>query len=655
MAAPPYEPPRSAASPSAFGRFASRVGGHSLVYILAAFTAVFAGLASVVVLTRFLQPAEYGQLAILLAWASILTVVFNIGSLQGTNAWVFGAAGEDGETADEAVGGTRARDARRALSTGFAITLAAGGLGTLAAIAIARPVADALIGDPDDGNLVVFATVGAALASVWRLAANAIRLERRPWSYLVATATQHLLTVALAVPFLMGGWGIDGVIVGVALGNAVAVAVALVFIRRSLRPAVSWTDAVEIMRRGRMLAPVVVGFYVIQIADVLLLSRFVPTSQVGLYRVAVRIGALVSYWTTSFHMAWGAMRRDPLHVAADTERGVGAVASTMATYFCLLTFGVLLTVSLFSEELVRIASPGYSDAAALVPLAATGWACHGFYVLAYRTAEFPSKRQWFVGLTVLSAVCFFLSALVWVPLLGAYGISAAVITGWSVGTVGLVWRGQRGPGPTPYDWRRMLGALALAAGYLALAKSVAPTDEYVQLGLDCMLVAAYPVGLYICGVVPRGHVAGALQAARAALADRLAYRRGQRLSAEEHGVLDALVRRGRPEAEIALKAGMDAPELHARLVAALRRWARIGEPRETDALVGAYLLMGGAFAEREAAATAMLAEGVDPIEADALGRVARAVRRASRRRWRAAAPAGTADWPPSVRASLPGD
>jgi hypothetical protein len=342
------------------------------------------------------------------------------------------------------------------------------------------------------------------------------------------------------------------------------------------------------------------------------------------------------------------MRRDPLHHAADEERGAGAVASLMATYFCLTTFAVILAASLFSEELLLVASPGFDDAAALIPLAATGWACHGFYVLAYRTADFPSKRPWFICLTVINAVCFFLSALVWVPWLGAYGISAAIITGWSAGTIGLVWRGQRGPRPTPYDWKRMLAGLALAGGCLALAKVLAPADRYRQLGLDCVLLAVYPVALYVCRVVPRRHVEGALWTVRAALADHLAHRRGRRLTAEEHGVLDALLRRGRPEAEVAQQAGVDEDDLHRRLIAALRHWASIGEPRETDALVGAYLLMAGAFAEREAAATAMFAEGVDPIDADALGRAARAVRRASSRRWRAVGP--PAENPPAMPA-----
>ena len=90
-------------------------------------------------------------------------------------------------------------------------------------------------------------------------------------------------------------------------------------------------DAAAIFRRGRAYVPISAGMYFIQVADVLLLSQFVATSQVGLFRVASRFGSFVSYWTTSFQMSWGSMRRDPLTVAADGERGAAAVASAMAS------------------------------------------------------------------------------------------------------------------------------------------------------------------------------------------------------------------------------------------------------------------------------------------------------------------------------------
>ena len=45
--------------------------------------------------TRFLGPAEFGQLALLLVFAAFLTVFYNVGTLQGTFIWVFGSAGEE--------------------------------------------------------------------------------------------------------------------------------------------------------------------------------------------------------------------------------------------------------------------------------------------------------------------------------------------------------------------------------------------------------------------------------------------------------------------------------------------------------------------------------------------------------------------------------
>ena len=56
MVAPRSDPSRSAAPPSAFGRLAGKVGGHSLVYALAAGTAILGGLAGLAVFTRYLGP-----------------------------------------------------------------------------------------------------------------------------------------------------------------------------------------------------------------------------------------------------------------------------------------------------------------------------------------------------------------------------------------------------------------------------------------------------------------------------------------------------------------------------------------------------------------------------------------------------------------------
>ena len=632
--APPPEPQLAKPNRTALSRLAGRVGGHSVIYVLSASMSVVAGLLSVAVITRFLAPHEFGELALLMVAGSTLTLIYNLGSLQGTTSWVFGTSGDedDGDSSDVGAG---AKDSRRGLTTGLALTAGVGTVGTLIVAPLAGPISTWLLGSDNDASLVVWSAVGAALAAVWRLAANTIRLERRPWSYLIAAATSQLLGIALAIPLLVAGRGVEGVVIGMTIGNALAVAVAFVLIRRSMRWAWSRHDAVNIMRRGRALVPVVAGFYALQVADVLVLSRFVPASDVGLYRVASRIGAVVSYWTSSFHMAWGPMRRDPLHLAADAELGRGIVASVMATYFSILTFWVVLGAALFAEEFIRIAAPDYAQAAPLIPFTASAFALHGFYVLVYRTVEFPRKRIWFIVLSVVNAVVFLLSALLWIPALGSYGASAAIITGWTTGIVVLLGRARQEPDQIRYQSGRILAAVLIAGALLAIDKSLEPHSRGLAAALDLVMFLTYPVALFLTGTLPRRDVMNVMQAIGRTLTGRLG-RHLQTLAPEEHALLDEALRQRRSPSELAKARGLAESEVDAQVVAALRQWGGLGDSRAGDDRLGAYILSQGAFIEREAASRRMMQQGVDPLDADAVTRAAAALRRQTRSQWRAA-------------------
>ena len=131
-------------------------------------------------------------------------------------------------------------------------------------------------------------------------------------------------------------------------------------------------------------------------------------------------------------------------------------------------------------------------------------------------------------------------------------------------------------------------------------------------------------------------------------------RRGATLSVDEHDLLDALLRRQRRPEDVAVATGFSRADVLERFVAALRGWADAGPPREGDALLGSYLLMQGAFADREQRAHEIFAAGVDPLDADELNGAARSIRRVSHRRWRRVAPARyRLDWPPDADTQLP--
>src|SRR3954470_13862575 len=97
---------------SSMTRLGVRFGRHTATYASGSVVSLVLGFASFAILTRFLSPDEFGVLAVLLLFSSLLAVLYPLGLLQGAFAWVFGSSGEeeaeDAERAGVGVGGQRA-------------------------------------------------------------------------------------------------------------------------------------------------------------------------------------------------------------------------------------------------------------------------------------------------------------------------------------------------------------------------------------------------------------------------------------------------------------------------------------------------------------------------------------------------------------------
>ena len=275
---------------------------HTAIYAASGITSLVAGLLTLAVLTHYLTPSQFGQLAIVLVASSLVTLVYNAGWLQGTMSWALGGTDEDAldETSSAA-----APDRRRALTSGIAVTAFFGLGGVLLVLAAAAPLSDLLLGEDADDRVLVYGAIVAASSAVWRISANTLRYRGRPGAFFVASALHHLAGVAFAYPLLASGEGVAGAAGGLAIGATFATLVAIAQIRSELCLRFSLADVRAIWARGRPMVPLLASVYTIQLADLLVLSRFVPAADAGVYRVAQRAGALASYWTSSFHMAGG--------------------------------------------------------------------------------------------------------------------------------------------------------------------------------------------------------------------------------------------------------------------------------------------------------------------------------------------------------------
>lgn len=609
-------------------RYAGRLGRHATVFGAAALGGTVGGLIGVFVFTRFLDPREFGQFAVLSTIATIVTMVATLGIMQGTMRRMYGTAGDEEVGEDEGPAASVAADPRLSLSTGLAMCTAIGALLFAVACVWAGDWAD-LVGDRSDGSLVVLAAGAGALGGLMRFGRYILRLQLRSRAYLAVTLVGALGSIAVAVPLLADGLGIEAVLIGFLAANATAFAICLPLLRVDLRPAVSLLEAREILRGGARYLPVVMSFQTIQLGDTLLVANFANFADTGLYRVAQRIAMPVSYGTSVFQQAWGPMRRDLTHAAVEKIDEARRYAAHLMTYYALFVVALILVVAVFADQLTHLAASDFGEAATLVPLTTVSVAGHGVFIFSYRNARLPRQMAWLVGLSLLAAAIFVAGAALLIPTQGAIGAPLAAIAAWTVATAIVLGANQAIGRPIPFEWRSLALLVVLSLGAWALADQLLP-DGLVGVLARAALLLVWAAALSALRVVPLGELRSfARQAFEAGgMGERRALRaRLEALDGFDAVLVEELVRRERPPAEVAARLGSSEDELLACAVQVLREAAAGGPPRDTDVALGRLLLVRRPRAERDAGLLQLVVEHADPTDADLVRRAALVARR----------------------------
>lgn len=631
---------------SALGTFGTRIGRHAGIYGGGQGGALLVNLIALAVLTRFLEPAQFGEYALYYVFASLLSVIYALGWVRGSLLWAFGGKGgdddDDGDEEDEAAGPideeATAKDKRAALGTGIVLIALISAAGTAVVAALAPALAELLAGEGAEGRLALLAGVGGATAAVWILASAVPRRERRPKTYVAVNLCKPVLVLAFTVPLVAVDPDVESALLGLALGNTAAALVALATIRRSFRFALKGPDVRNIARFGLRYSPLIMAFFVIANGGVLLLGQYEAESEVALFRVATGLAALASLPMGAFVKAWGPLRRDPIYGAVTAERGKQAASGVLATYFVLAVIGILLVLAIGADLMVMVAPGSYADAAPLIPIVGLGLLLHGLFRVIRRSATFPHKAEWYIGLAVLGAIIFVILCLLLIPPLGTYGAALAIVCAFFVAAVGIFVRSQLGSEPIPFAYRRILGGLAIAAICFAAAKQIGDATGPLAPVVHVVAIVAYPVLLAATGIVPREHLLPLRRVATAALPRRSAAMNGRvtlnGLDDVHRAVLEVLIRHRRPVGDVASLAHVSPGALAESFVEALREVAGVETASRADPRIGAYLLSSAPVAARDQAWRRLSADGVDALEVDALILTLQRLRRAPVEAWR---------------------
>ncbi len=641
----------------------ARLTHDTALYVISALIGFILALASIVVVTRFLGPAEFGQLALLLVFAAFLTVFYNVGTLQGTFIWVFGSAGEEDveDTGESSQAGTK----RRALGTGLIITVAICAIGTAMVALFASDIANLIIGDRSKGDLILIAALSGATGAVWRLVSNILRMERKPKQFVVLSQVRPILVVGFTIALVKAGGGVEGAIAGTAIGGGLSVLIGLLVTRRSFRLTIDRQHAAMILKRGGVYVPILISLWIAQNVDIYALSWFTNNDQVvGLYRLASRYGAFLDYFTAALFMAWTPLRQTSAFQAAVTKSGKEHLGGSLLTMFVLAGALIILLMTAGADILVRIAPPEYAAAAPLIPLLGTAFLSYGLFISVYRLSSFPRKRLAYMGAAISAAAGFLATAPLWVPLFGAYGAALSVISGFAVAVSILTYLSQHGPEPLKIEWARIAQGLLLGGACVAIARVFGPMAGPWRPLVECGAIVLYVAGLFVTGIFSKEDRQAIRRVARQVMPQRWSRRpeieeRVRALPSDEVAVLRLIVSGAGSVETVTLVSNTARIGGDSRLVSLLDGIAGIdpeptaetkeggsnggdspdGEtepvalPLDRDRQIVTYLFARMPGAERDEMGRTLWADGVDPEYLHSIERAVEALRRLPKRVW----------------------
>ena len=289
----------------------------SAIYVLGLLIVFPFSLLSAIVFTHLLSQDQYGDLGILFLFAGFLTFAENLVTLQGTFSYVYGGGDDEGKLDDE--DDAESTNKRRAMTTGALAMLAVIAALSLPLVLFADTIAGWLIRDPESGDAIVWAVASAATGALWRPALNLFRLERRPKSFAALSGLRPVVVLAVSIPLVTSGFGVNGALMGTAFGTLASVAVCALLLPSLFTSDVSRTDLRAITSRGGKRIPTMVALWTLHNADLFYLSRFATAADLSLYRLASRFASVPSYFSSGFFLAWGPLRRTSVFRAATEE------------------------------------------------------------------------------------------------------------------------------------------------------------------------------------------------------------------------------------------------------------------------------------------------------------------------------------------------
>lgn len=355
-----------------------------------------------------------------------------------------------------------------------------GGLDAVIPLALAMVVFDAM-------NVIPFA---------------ALRMERRARYFAATRVASILINVTLNILFLaVLRWPVTAVFAAGALSSLATTLLLLPVYRSHLRRGYDRSLLRELLRFGLPTLPGAISIMMIEVIDKPIMQKLTDYATAAEYGANYKLGIFMMLVVTMFRYAW-----QPFYLQLTANAEAKRLFARVLTYFSLVGAVIVLLLSLFIADLVRIPLPGgrtlipatYWSGLGIVPIILFGYLWAGIAQILNAGIYIEKKTMQVLYATAFGAAVNVACNFALIPVWGLYGGAFATFAAYFSIAMFYAVAGRR-IFPIDYELSRLV-RIGVALAVPALLWYLVPTDNLLPLfAWKLTLIAVFTAILWFSG------------------------------------------------------------------------------------------------------------------------------------------------------------
>jgi|GEM_PF-2225297 len=285
--------------------------------------------------------------------------------------------------------------------------------------------------------------------------------------------------------------GVYGVFLGGLMGAVIGCAISFWLIRDWLIPVLVWKYIPLALAFSLPLIPHSLGTYLFTGANRIILEKFVPLSDIGLFSIADRLANVPLLLVGSFNLAY-----NPYFIqeAETNEKKAIDINSSVIGYWWIGVLAMVLAFILFADGIMKIMSTkAYYASAGVASILVFSSIFRGLYMFAVSPLFFK-KATYLIPIITIIAGCVGVGLNIWaIPRWGIAGAAWATVAAYLMTFIMAELVGRRVL-QLKYPWKKMVVVSAIWLLIILAVKALAPFVTSINYYLSWLLAG---VGLLL--------------------------------------------------------------------------------------------------------------------------------------------------------------